>query len=911
MERPAKRQRTDSDLDIQPDIQSLDPSQPPPSRTSSSSSRPTKPASSSSTQQLAPLPAPHLLISLPSLLMHPPTHPLHPTSLMLSLTSVKKLLSASPQSSSASLNPDVECRAWVSWAEIGMCVIDGGWHEVEECREWAGGIVGEVQTAISQGLLIAQKNASLRLYKHHLNLLHARLSLWQHNHKFARTILRRLLSSFTPIDPPSLIYITHLTLIHHLLAAPSSPSPSSAPSSPSNPLPQDIQAALDVSQELEALALKNGHVHVVLLVRVLRLGTLVSCGLWTEVARAVSETETALGLSYIIPSTSPSASDPPPTHGTPNAGSKRKRAPDSTQEFVDYENPFETTMAIHTLVWSITWFLHVGDAANVSPRVSHLHSFLDSGALERGGREGRVEIALPPGPPLLIQTTHPRLFFFLSFLLSAVSKRDVVGRKPKRRVFASEGLRLLELDERRGRAGGEGGESGAPDMLLPPWASYGELHEVEQRLARVKADLISELVAVAIMRSEFDVAQQHLTSLLTHTLNFSLFPSYAARITLHHAHLYHGLLQWKEAVRCYKVAGWVARRGGASVGSAMEGDAGKEKEKGKTKAKLTSKQKDEPEHVMTEGERFVYASASAGEVLLRIGIRAKAIARARARQRERDRKGKGRARGRSEMTESEFESEMGYSESSDYPPSSHFDESESEDELEGEGDGGRGQEVDDLAAEISDEELAEMGKEAAEACRGLGGTLEAVGHLVLACLCGTREIIGAKAHLKAALSLATKAQDNHLRALILALVSAHYLHTASEHAQVMLRTCEQLAAGLGAVAKATAKGAGKPVSKGKPVSQGKPVSGTGRAEGQGANASGGAASGGSSAGVNVGVGHAPLRLWVGERFVELFRREGDEERARKREGVNAELGRVVEGIERWGREVVDGASNRS
>lgn len=108
-----------------------------------------------------------------------------------------------------------------------------------------------------------------------------------------------------------------------------------------------------------------------------------------------------------------------------------------------------------------------------------------------------------------------------------------MGRKPKRRVFASEGLRLLELD-----AGGGG--SGAPDMLrkcflvvgwthiltyrssfcspwiyasfhaymrttgygirciVPPWASYGELHEVEQRLARVKADLISELVAVRV-----------------------------------------------------------------------------------------------------------------------------------------------------------------------------------------------------------------------------------------------------------------------------------------------------------------------------------------------------------------------------------------------------------------------------
>lgn len=266
---------------------------------------------------------------------------------------------------------------------------------------------------------------------------------------------------------------------------------------------------------------------------------------------------------------------------------------------------------------------------------------------------------------------------------------------------------------------------------------------------------------------------QHLTSLLTHTLNSSLFPSYAARITLHHAHLYHGMLQWKEAARCYKVAGWVARRGGASVGGAgveeedgeggetpkrgkgreVEAEAEAEKEnvanrnrkgkekakaKGKGKAKLASKQKDEPEHVMTEGERFVYASASAGEVLLRIGIRAKA--RVRARQRERDRKGNGRAR--SEMTD--LESEMGYSESSDYPPSSHFEDDESQDEFECDGDGGRGQEIDDLAAEVCDEELAEMGKEAAEACRGLGGTLEAVGHLVLACLCGTREIIGAK-----------------------------------------------------------------------------------------------------------------------------------------------------------------------
>lgn len=74
---------------------------------------------------------------------------------MLSLKSVKKLLSASALSSSASLNPDVECRAWVSWAEIGMCVIDGGWHDVEECREWAGGIVGEVCLFVGSELFVS------------------------------------------------------------------------------------------------------------------------------------------------------------------------------------------------------------------------------------------------------------------------------------------------------------------------------------------------------------------------------------------------------------------------------------------------------------------------------------------------------------------------------------------------------------------------------------------------------------------------------------------------------------------------------------------------------------------------------------------------------------------------------------
>ena len=98
----------------------------------------------------------------------------------------------------------------------------------------------------------------------------------------------------------------------------------------------------------------------------------------------------------------------------------------------------------------------------------------------------------------------------------------------------------------------------------------------------------------------------------------------------------------------------------------------------------------------------------------------------------------------------------------------------------------------------------------------------------------TDHIYAHRHHLKTALSLMTYTQDNHLRALLLALISAHYMHTASEHAQGMLRTCETLAAGLGAGAR------GKKKKKGGEGEDGEEV------------------------------GNAWLRLWVGERFLGMF-----------------------------------------
>lgn len=168
------------------------------------------------------------------------------------------------------------------------------------------------------------------------------------------------------------------------------------------------------------------------------------------------------------------------------------------------------------------------------------------------------------------------------------------------------------------------------------------------------------------------------------------------------------------------------------------------KDNQKTKKRRGLGLKDETEYVMSEGERFVFAAASAGEVLLRIGVRANAREQYRRRQRQRATNSY-RHRSMTSGFWSDFdgdgESEMGgppTTVTSDSSFNGDCDEDEREQGMEGE----RVYQIDELAEEMDDDALERMGHEAAEVCRGLGGTLEAVGHLVEACF--SEEIIKAK-----------------------------------------------------------------------------------------------------------------------------------------------------------------------
>jgi len=133
-----------------------------------------------------------------------------------------------------------------------------------------------------------------------------------------------------------------------------------------------------------------------------------------------------------------------------------------------------------------------------------------------------------------------------------------------------------------------------------------------------------------------------------------------------------------------------------------------------------------------------------------------------------------------------------------------------------------------------------------------------VGRVVEAWL--SNEIMKAKQHLKAALHLATQSQDNHLRALVLALIASQYFYTAGDHAQQMLQTCEQLAAGLGA----------PPVTN--------------------------SLKEGTTTTTTVS-GNVPLGLWVGERFLELYNRAGKTARAEKQAAANEQYAKALEALQ--------------
>lgn len=160
----------------------------------------------------------------------------------------------------------------------------------------------------------------------------------------------------------------------------------------------DIQAALAAVQDLETVSIQLRNPKITLLAYVLRLRVLAASEQWSEIPQVLSRVEAALGLSY-EPCLTPKPPKPPtgsqagssiPPNGTQNPTTKVKR---ETEMFVFFENPYEACMALHILVIAVIYYTHVGDSAQVVPRLSHLHGMLDACALDKF-QEGIVEVCV-------------------------------------------------------------------------------------------------------------------------------------------------------------------------------------------------------------------------------------------------------------------------------------------------------------------------------------------------------------------------------------------------------------------------------------------------------------------------------------------------------------------------------------
>ncbi|KAG2350400.1 hypothetical protein BDR05DRAFT_1054523 [Suillus weaverae] len=672
-----------------------------------------------------------------------------------------------------------------------MRVMESGFCSQEGGCDWAVGIHAEVEKALSKGLLIAQKHPSLRPLRHHLTLLHAHFAFTfpssTTSPKFARAILRRLIASFVPSDPPGTVYDAHLALITQI----TTPSPSSNAAANTSPAPLGapaLQATLTAIDTLITLARKNHHPRIIALAHVIRLCILLRAGAWAQVGAALDTAEAALGLMFdkdgkinndkghiTAMANAKQDDDTLPrwnsiTAHDVNALSREYSQVHITSNLSNVEpkleeesDPAHASLVIHTLLSGTIFLTFSGNIRAAEQRLVALHEIVDSGALE-GFKDGIVQIPLSPHPPLAVHTTHPLILLPLTFLVSATAKRDPVGRNPKRRLWADAAISILN--------------TAREDIELPLWASLADRDEIIQRTVRLTADLLCELIAISIQRSEFDAAETHLNALLTLTHTHDLFHSYSARITLHAAHLAHALGDTEHAGVCYRVA--------KSLDDERNAGAG-----------------------------YVGAAACAGEALLRIGLRAQA---------------------------------------------------------QGDGENSKSCVIEDTGSDKSDwldAETHALARSAIQRCHGMGGTLEAVGKVVQAAVAGARgEIVGAKSHLKSALSLSTLAGENHLRALLLAQVGAQYLHTAPAHAMETLAVCETLGAGMGAKPKDVDGGKGKGKGKEKDDTDG----------GDGS------------------IGNAPLRLWVGERFLEIFKRANKPHRVAKQEAYNAMYRGAVEGM---------------
>ncbi|KAH7093885.1 hypothetical protein BKA62DRAFT_54987 [Auriculariales sp. MPI-PUGE-AT-0066] len=718
-----------------------------------------------------------------------------------------------------SLDPETrgveeECKIWLCRAETGLLVLDASSELPVDPTTW-GVPVDEVQErvdhAVGKGLVLVQKHVSLRVFRLPLTLASARLAVTQNKPRHALAQLRRLVSTASPSDPAEQTYRAHLALVNHMLE-----------------VERDDSAALLALKALNEAAGKRGDHNVQTLCKVERLRVVVNSSRWLDVHDALENVETALGLVFAAdeaPAGGPSAAPMSKTGVSSQEESQPSQLPSAEPKAPAAPPPIPTTpwesaLTIMALMLGALAWTHFGQAARASARISHLHRLMDArsswddknaaGAIERGDawRWGIVDMPLGPASTglskgharsqsqdvLTVHTPHPAALFRLTFLVTAATKRDPTvpalnmnvnddskekpSQDPKRRTFAREGLAVADK---------------APPVQFGPCTSLTDARALNDSMSRMRAQLLLELLAVAILRHEFDEAERRLAQITAYTRNTNIGPpsllvtthkqnpsntlwtEFAPHILLYAGHLAQSQLRPRRARAYYVSAINLAKQAVAVDKAPVISD--------RQSIGLSSSP---PKNLSTTssdsgigGMHDVLLAARACDVALRIGASVPAEAdwiTPAPRATVVGKRGAKRKRPTVAATTVQEEREKDETQFEALPALQP----------------GEADEVVRLCLGDDDPFVNEDPGER-------GAALKAVGHLLAAC-CGqdAGEVLKVKNHLKSALEISTHAHDNALRAEILALTSAQYVYTAPAHAHIMLRRARELARELGA-----------------------------------------------------------------------------------------------------------------
>jgi len=197
--------------------------------------------------------------------------------------------------------------------------------------------------------------------------------------------------------------------------------------------------ALGAVRDLQEVATQNNHRDIVSLGMILELQELMANGMWQKVYETLGNTEEQLNIAGEIAVVEKNSVD----HASPSQENGCHIRP-------TVDSNLKKVLIVHALVIGTLFYTYVGDNAKAQSRMKMLHEMLDCGALGAFGKSGIVTVGFPDSPSSFdIQVTHPRIVYALGFLVSCVAKRDPVGRKPKRRLFAQEGVLSIERELRK------------------------------------------------------------------------------------------------------------------------------------------------------------------------------------------------------------------------------------------------------------------------------------------------------------------------------------------------------------------------------------------------------------------------------------------------------------------------------